>query len=347
MKVAVTGGTGFIGRRVVRLLRERGHDVTCLVRTPDKAGELSALGATLRKADILDADSLRAGFAGAEGILHIAASYELGVVGKRAADALRRNLEGTRLALEAARDAGAQKIVYTSSTVIYGNTGAEVVPEGWRPPRIEFPSTHATFYGMSKARAHYEIALPMIDAGAPIVIVQPGGVIGPRDHSTLRALWRFLATGLPVPVGRGSFPVVDVEDTALGHVLALERGRVGASYHLTDENLTLPELLARAMAASGLRTPVIVLPDWLLRVNAALTSLVERVLPVPDILSSDATRAMLASMSIRVDSTRTRRELGWTPRPLDEVLRGILADERQRRGKPLPPQLEGVRPRLS
>jgi dihydroflavonol-4-reductase len=347
MRVAVTGGTGFIGRRVVRILRERGHEVTCLVRTPERAGELAALGATLRKADILDADSLRAGFAGAEGILHIAASYELGVVGKRAADALRRNLDGTRLALEAARDAGAKKIVYTSSTVIYGNTGDDVVPEGWRPPRIEFPATHATFYGMSKARAHYEIALPMIEAGAPIVIVQPGGVIGPRDHSTLRALWQFLAAGWPLPVGRGAFPVVEVEDTALGHVLALERGRIGASYHLTDENLTLPELLGRAREASGLRAPIVVLPDWMLRANLALVSLVERLLPMPDLMSSDALRAMLSTMSIRVDSTRTREELGWTPRPLAEALREILADERQRRGKPLPPLLEGVRPRLS
>src|ERR1700691_424298 len=100
MKVAVTGGTGFIGRRVVRLLRERGHEVVCVVRSHEKAGSLSALGAQLAKGDILDGPSLKAVFAGCEGVLHIAASYELGVVGKQAEEALAKNLEGTRIALE-------------------------------------------------------------------------------------------------------------------------------------------------------------------------------------------------------------------------------------------------------
>jgi nucleoside-diphosphate-sugar epimerase len=341
MKVAVTGGTGFIGSRVVRILRERGHEVVCLVRNPDKAGELAAMGATLARGDILDADSMKAAFAGAEGVLHIAASYELGVVGKRADEALRKNLDGTRLALEAARDAGAKKIVYTSSIIIYGNTHGEVVPEGWRPPRIAFPSTHPTFYALTKARAHWEIVVPMIEAGAPIVIVQPGGVIGPRDHSTYRVLWTLLARGLPATVGSAVYGIVDVEDCALGHVLALERGKVGESYHLVDENVGFPDLYRRAAAASGLRGRAIVLPAWLLRGNAALVSLLERVVRVPDILSSDALRAMAGGVTLTVQHDKARRELGWSPRPMAEALRAIMTDELQRLGKPLPPLLSG------
>ena len=345
MRVALTGGTGFIGKRIVRILRERGHEVTCVVRTPAKAGELAALGATLAKGDILDGASLKAAFAGAEGVLHIAASYELGVVGKQAKEALAKNLEGTRIALEAARDAGAKKIVYTSSIVVYGNTRGQVVPEGWRPERIDFPSVHPTFYAFSKARAHYDVAVPMMEAGAPIVIVQPGGVFGPRDHSTFRVMWSLLARGLPTPLGGAVYGVVDVEDCAMGHVLALEKGKIGECYHLVDENVALPVLFARAAEASGLKARPVVLPPWLLRINAAMTAIVERVIPLPDILSSDATRGMSGAITLSVEHDKARRELGWAPRPMREGLRELMADELLRRGKKLPPLLQGVQPR--
>jgi nucleoside-diphosphate-sugar epimerase len=344
MKVAVTGGTGFIGSRVVRILRERGHDVVCVVRSPDKATALATLGATLARGDILDAESLKKAFDGCEGVLHIAASYELGVVGKRAKEALAKNLDGTRRALEAARDSGAKKIVYTSSIVVYGNTHGKTVPEGTRPERIEFPKSHATFYAMSKARAHYDVAVPLMEAGAPIVIVQPGGVIGPRDHSTFRVLWALLARGLPVTMGAARYGIVDVEDCAMGHVLALEKGRVGECYHLVDENLSLPDLVHRAIDASGVQGSTLVFPDWLIGLNAAFMSLVERVIPVPDVMSSDALRGMKASLTLIVETQKARTELGWTPRPMAEALREILADELMLRGKKLPPQLEGVRP---
>jgi nucleoside-diphosphate-sugar epimerase len=344
MKVAVTGGTGFIGNRVVRILRERGHDVVCVVRDPGRATALSGHGATLARGDILDGESLKKAFDGCEAVLHIAASYELGVVGTRAKEALAKNLDGTRTALEAARDSGAKKIVYTSSIVVYGNTRGETVPEGWKPPRIEFASSHPTFYAMSKARAHYDVAVPLMEAGAPIVIVQPGGVFGPRDHSTFRVLWALLARGLPVTMGAARYGVVDVEDCALGHVLAMEKGRVGECYHLVDENLGLPDLVRRAIAATGVNGRVVVLPDWLIGLNAVFMSLVERVIPVPDVMSSDALRGMKASLTLMVETQKARSELGWTPRPMAGALREVLADELSLRGKKLPPQLERIRP---
>jgi dihydroflavonol-4-reductase len=347
MRVALTGGTGFIGKRVVRILRERGHEVTCLVRNPDNASALTKLGATLVRGDILDGNSLAAGFAGHEGVMHIAASYELGVVGKAAHEAMAKNLDGTRLALTAARASGASKIVYTSSIVVYGNTHGEVVPEGWKPERIAFPNPHPTFYAMSKARAHYDVALPMIQDGAPVVIVQPGAVIGPRDHSTFRVLWRLMARGWPVPIGRASYGIVDVEDCALGHVLALEQGRVGECYHLVDQNLSMPALVLRAAAASGLSARRIVFPSWMLRINAAFNSLIERIVRLPDMLSSDALRGLAGSLTQTVTTDKARDKLGWKPRPLDEALREILADELTLRGKRLTPQLEGVARRQS
>jgi dihydroflavonol-4-reductase len=174
--------------------------------------------------------------------------------------------------------------------------------------------------------------------------VQPGGVIGPRDHSTFRVLWALLARGLPVTMGAARYGIVDVEDCAMGHVLALEKGRVGECYHLVDENLSLPDLVHRAIDASGVQGSTLVFPDWLIGLNAAFMSLVERVIPVPDVMSSDALRGMKASLTLIVETQKARTELGWTPRPMAEALREILADELMLRGKKLPPQLEGVRP---
>lgn len=344
MKVALTGATGFIGTRVVRILRERGHEVTCVVRSPDKAAGLAKLGATLVRGDILDRPSLVKGFAGAEGVLHVAASYELGIVGKKAEEALAKNLEGTRNALEAARDSGAKKIVYTSSIVVYGNTWGKQVPEGFTPEKIAFPGPHPTQYALSKARAHYEVAIPMIKAGAPIVIVQPGAVFGPKDHSTLRFIWTLMCCGLPIPIGGAVYGVVDVEDCAMGHVLALEKGKVGECYHLVDENVRVAELAARAAAASGIADRAIVFPDWMLGLNAAAMSLFERLIPVPDIFSSDALRGMKADLNLAVATTKARTELGWTPRPMAEGLREVIAEEFSRRGKKLPPLLAAVAP---
>ena len=346
MRIGLTGGTGFIGKRVVRLLRERGHTVICVVRNPDKAAALTAMGAEAVRGDILDRGSLKAAFTSCDAVFHIAASVDFGVVGKQADSALAKNLEGTRNALEAARDAGAKKIVYTSSIVVYGSPRGEVVPEGAKSEGIQFPTSHATFYAMSKARAHYEVAVPLMEAGAPIVIVQPGAVIGPRDHSVIRMLWWMLARGLPVVMGGARYGVVDLEDCAMGHVLALEKGRIGECYHLVDENVRLPDLVQRAMVASGVRGRILVLPDWLLALNAAIMSVVERVVPVPDQFSGDSLRGMKAAVDLVVETQKARDELGWVPRPMDEALREIMADELSRRGKALPPALVGVNPRL-
>jgi dihydroflavonol-4-reductase len=185
-----------------------------------------------------------------------------------------------------------------------------------------------------------------MEAGAPIVIVQPGAVFGPRDHSTLRLLWRLLAGGIPVVMGGARYGVVDVEDCAMGHVLALEKGRVGECYHLVDENLALPDLVRRAMTASGVSGSVLVVPDWMLALNRAIMYLVERIVPVPDLFSSDSLRGMAASVELAVETTKARAELGWAPRSMDEALREVMADELSRRGKKLPPALAGVHPRL-
>jgi dihydroflavonol-4-reductase len=332
MKVGVTGGTGFIGQRLVRQLREAGHDVVCVVRRPEAAAALGEVGATLARGDILDRASLLSAFAGCEGVIHVAASYELGLTKKRAAEALKKNIEGTETALKAAVEAGAKKIVYTSSIAIYGDTAGRAVVEGHR----EASPRYSTFYASTKARAH-EVAERLIADGAPIVIVQPGAVHGVGDHSVHRALWWFLARGLPAPIGPAFYGHVDVDDCARGHILALEKGRIGESYHLVAENLSLPELVERAARVSGLPNRSFVQSPRSLEATARITAFFERFLPIPDFLSAEANRGCY--MGSAADTEKARRELGFDPGPLDDTLRAILSDQLRRAGRPLPPAL--------
>lgn len=322
MRYAITGGAGFIGRRLVAQLRAAGHEVVCVARNPDRAAELGALGASVVRGDILDRASLAQAFRGADGVFHLAASYVMGVTGARADEALRTNLDGTRFALEAAHEVGVPRIVYTSSTVIYGDTRGRTMVEGDVMPEPWFP----THYAMSKARAHHDVAVPLQRAGLPIVITQPGAVIGRQDHSAMRTVFALAARGWPVPVGTSTFAVVDVDECARGHVLAMEKGRVGESYHLVAEVLTLGELVERVGKVSGLRTRSVTFPTWMLRLQAAMTSLVEPFVSLPEAFTADGIRGS-GGVDMKIDNSKARRELGFDPRPLDAAIAAIVQDE--------------------
>ena len=322
MRYALTGGSGFIGRRLVAQLRAEGHEVVCVARNPDRAGDVVALGAKAVKGDILDRASLEAAFRGADGVFHLAASYVMGVTGKGAEEALKANLDGTRIALEAARDVGVPRIVYTSSTVIYGDTRGKTMVEGERMPDPYFP----THYAMSKARAHYEVAVPLQQEGAPIIIVQPGAVIGPRDHSAMRTIFSYLARGRRVPVGSSTFAIIDVDECARGHRLATERGKIGESYHLVSEVLSLEALVERVGRVTGQPARALRLPTWLMRANAAVISLVEPFLSLPEAFTADGIRVS-AGVDMLIDNTKAKRELGFDPRPLDASILEIMRAE--------------------
>ena len=174
MRYFVTGATGFIGGRLVSQLRAAGHDVVALVRTPANAKALTGLGVALHPGDITDKDSLRAGMRGVDGVFHLAAWYRIGAraADRRLADQI--NVTGTRNVLEAMRDSGVPKGVYTSTLNVFGDTEGWVGDESYR--RM---GPWLSEYDRSKWAAHYEVAVPMIKAGLPLVIVQPVPCTGP------------------------------------------------------------------------------------------------------------------------------------------------------------------------
>jgi dihydroflavonol-4-reductase len=321
MRYLVTGGTGFIGRHLVRQLTQAGHDVVALVRDPRRAIELEDLGVELVRGDVVEPPPLAPVMDGADGVFHTAGWYRLGARGDGAAEAV--NVRGTRNILEAAGQAAVPKIVYTSSIVVFGDTRGRVMVAGQDHPR---PGGWLSEYERTKWLAHYEVAVPMMGRGLPLVIVQPGLVYGPGDHSNVGLVLRdYLRRRLPaIPAQGGCWAHVD--DIAAGHVLAMERGRVGRSYVLAGDCLMWRDALRLARDLTGIRPPRLELPPLVARVAASLIRPLAAVLPLPRTYHPESLR-IAAGVTYWADDAAARSELGWRPRPLEAGLAETLEAE--------------------
>jgi len=171
----VTGETGFIGGRVVRQLRDRGHDVTAVVRAPAKARDLESIGVDVREGDITNKESLRRAMAGTDGVFHIAGWYKIGT--KDRIEGERINVTGTRNVLSLMKELGIPRGVYTSTLAVFSDTAGQVVDETYH-----HGGPWLTEYDRTKWVAHYEVAEPMIRDGLPLMIVMPRRVEGPRPR---------------------------------------------------------------------------------------------------------------------------------------------------------------------
>jgi nucleoside-diphosphate-sugar epimerase len=317
MRYAMTGATGFLGSELARQLRDAGQDVVALVRNPLAAEHLELLGVEMVQGDLDDDTALDQVLAGAHGLFHVAGWYKHGL---RERDTLRHvNIDGTRNVLEAAARSGVAKAVYTSTLAVNSDTRGEVVDESYR-----FTGRHLSEYDRTKAVAH-EIALEHVAGGLPLVIVQPGVIYGPDDvGSTFGQLTRQIVRGRRVlgPPRGGGATFAHVTDVARGHVLAMERGHVGDSYILAGPAQTYADVLGLVARLSGGKAPVL-LPPRLVHLAARLTAPVERVLPIPQFLTAEA--ALSGTGTYYGDSTKAGRELGWSPRPLDEGMAETVA----------------------
>lgn len=320
MRTFVTGATGFIGGHVARQLVDAGHHVVALVRSPEKAGALAAMGVEIAVGDVTDRASMVAPMRGADGVFHIAAWYEVGARDSSKARAI--NVDGTRNVLELMAELKIPKGVYTSTLAVHSDTRGRLVDESYR-----FDGEHLSEYDRTKWLAHYEVALPMIAAGLPLVIVQPGVVYGPGDHSSIATTLRdYLRGRLPVVPRGTAFCWAHVEDIARGHLQAMAKGRVGECYHLAGPALALADVLRMAESITGIKAPRILVGPGALRASAAVMSVLERVLPVPATFRSETLRVSAGTTYI-ADASKAARELGFEVRPVEIGLRETLAAE--------------------
>lgn len=249
MKYFVTGATGFVGGRVVRQLAEAGHQVVVVVRNSTKAKDLSELGIAVHQGDVTDKESMCGPMAGVDGVFHIAGWYKVGVKDKSQGEKI--NVQGTRNVLELMQELKIPKGVYTSTLAVFSDTDGRLVDETYR-----YNGPHLSEYDRTKWLAHYEVADPMIKAGLPLVIVQPGLIYGPGDTSSARATFiQYLQRKLPMIPQKTAFCWAHVDDIAHAHILAMEQSKPGESYIIAGPMHTFVEGMEIAEQITGIPAP--------------------------------------------------------------------------------------------
>jgi nucleoside-diphosphate-sugar epimerase len=307
MKYFVTGATGFVGGVLARKLREQGHEVYASVRNLEKAKDLQAIGVKLFKGDVTDKESMREAMRGVDGVFHVAAWYKIGVKDKSEAE--RVNVQGTHNVLELMQELNIPKGVYTSTCAINSDTHGQLVDETYY-----FHGKHLSEYDRTKAVAH-EIAKQFIADGLPLVIVMPGLIYGPGDTSSLRTnIIDFLNGKLPMLPTQTGLCWAHVEDVAQGHILAMEKGRPGATYIIAGEPHRIADAFKLASEITGRRAPMIV-PYQIMKVLSVLVKPFDSFLP--ETYTSEGLR-IVAGVTYWGDNSRARRELGYNPRPFRE-----------------------------
>ncbi|HEV7846891.1 MAG TPA: NAD-dependent epimerase/dehydratase family protein [Thermoleophilaceae bacterium] len=317
MRAFVTGGTGFIGSRVVKRLRDRGDDVVVLARSPEKA---SGLDAEVVQGDLGDAEAIRRGVKGCQAVFHIAADYRVGMPKAEREAMYDANVRGTERVLDAAAESGVDRIVYVSTVNAFGNTNGRTVDETFSREEAD---GFVSYYDETKYESH-KLASERAAQGAPIVIVQPGLVYGPGDHAIVGELIDQASTGkMPAK----AFPdlgynAVFVDDVADGIVLAHDRGRVGESYVLGGEITTQGELIDKAAAIGGQKPPRMTVPPLVLKALSPFGRVVGPAMGLPPNMREMISAAHNVTYLARDD--KARQELGYSPRDLETGLRETI-----------------------
>jgi len=306
----VTGASGFVGWHVARLLSGSGHKVRALVRPSSRLCDLDAEPVT---GDLRDPGSLERAVAGCGLVFHVAADYRLWAPDPR--ELYSSNVEGTRNLLQAARKAGVERVVYTSTV---GCIGIPAGGEGDENSPVMLEDM-AGAYKRSKFLAE-KVALEFRAAELPVVAVNPTAPVGDHDVKptpTGRIILDFLKGAMPAFIDTG-LNLVDARDVAQGHLLACEHGRPGERYILGCENLTLEEILARLAKITGHPAPKLKLPYFVAYAAGVVSTGFARLTGKTPRAPLDAVR--MAKKKMWVSSAKARRELGYAPGPVDAAL---------------------------
>ena len=319
MTVLVTGATGFIGSAVMRQLILRGEAVRVLARRGGDRRNLAGLEIEIVEGDLNDADARARATRGVTGVFHVAADYRLWVPDPAAMYGT--NVDATVDLLRRAADAGANRIVYTSSVATLG-LHADATPSD-EDTAVDLADMIGP-YKRSKFMAE-DAVRGLADAGLPIVIVNPTAPVGPRDIKptpTGRMVIEAAAGRMPAFVDTG-LNIVHVDDVARGHVLARDKGVVGQRYILGGENLSLAEILARIAALTGGKAPTVKLPTAVVLPIAYLAEAWARVSGREPFVTVDGVK--LARKRMYFSSAKATRDLGYTARSADEGLNDAIA----------------------
>ena len=320
MKALVTGATGFVGAAVTRKLLAGGYEVRTMLRANSDRRNLANLDVELSVADLQDPASLVKAVRGTQLLFHVAADYRLWVPDQKAM--YETNVEGTRRLMRAAMDAGVERIVYTSSVATLG------IPANKQPGREETPTSIDNMVGpykRSKFMAEEVVRHLANTEQCPVVIVNPSTPMGPGDVKPTpsgRIILDAVNGRIPAFVNTG-LNIVHVDDVADGHLLALEKGRIGEHYILGSEDMSLEALLGQVAGLVGRRPPRVRIPHQLAMAVAHASEAWSRVSGREPQVTLDAVR--MARKIMYFSSDKAKRELDYTPRSGQTAIAAAVA----------------------
>jgi dihydroflavonol-4-reductase len=327
VRVAVTGGTGFVGAHTVAALLAAGHEVTLLVRDPARIDEtLAPLGVTRADVtavtgDMADPDSVQTALRGADAAFHAAAVVSLDK--SRGDEVVAANPRGTRTVVEAALRDGIDPVVYVSSTASLFRRGLATLHTGLPPAEL------ASAYGRSKALAERWVRERQ-DEGAPVTITYPASVLGPpagpASGEVSAAVVSHLKAGM-LPLPRAGWSMIDVRDLAAVHLAVLEAGRGPRRFMCGGTYMTMAELGALYRRLTGRRFPVVWASGTGFRVFGRFNDALGRVVPIDTIYTGEAMDMFTSWVPTEDQATHDELGVEWRD-PADtlrETVLGLLA----------------------
>jgi dihydroflavonol-4-reductase len=317
-KVLVTGVSGFVGSAVARALLARGYAVTALIRASSPRTNLDSLPLEIAVGDMTDQASVEAAARGARYLFHVAADYRMWA--KDPEEIVRANREGTGAVMRAAKAVGVERIVYTSSVATLGPKPGEDknAPADETSPLT--PETAVGAYKRSKVIAERLVEKMVAEEGLPAVIVNPSTPIGPRDVKptpTGRIIVEAATGKAPAFIDTG-LNLAHVDDVAAGHLLALDKGRIGERYILGGQDVTLRQLFADIAHLAGRKPPTLELPRGPLYPLAHIFEAVAQITGKEPQLTVDALN--MSKRRMFFTSAKAEAELGYKARPYREAI---------------------------
>ncbi len=313
MTTLVTGAAGFLGSHVARQLVARGDEVRVLLRASSTNRAIADLSLEYVTGDLRDPASLDRAMKGVKRVFHVAADYRLWA--RRSREIYDSNVGGTKNLLEAAKRAGVEQLIYTS-TVATIAVDRPQLPNEFTDARLEEMVGH---YKRSKWMAEREV-LNAAKNGLPVIVAMPTTPVGPWDWKptpTGKIILDFLNGKMPGYVETG-LNFVGVEECAAGHLLIAEKGQAGERYLLGGENLTLKAMLDILARITGLNAPSLKIPHGLALGVAYANTVFSRLLGREPGIPIEGVK--IARHIMFVDSSRAQRELGFTSGPVAAAL---------------------------
>lgn len=320
MKIFITGGTGFIGNRLVECLAESGHELVCLARKSSNLDALKKHKVTIVFGDVSDKSSLRVGMQGCDWVVNLANLFTFWVKDERIYTQV--NVEGTRNVLECALETGAAKVVHVSSAVVWGKVDgliAEQTPLGEK---------RASKYARTKYEGD-QIAWQLYrERGLPLVMVYPTAVVGPNDpKATGRYINNLARRKMPAQVLTNSpFSFVYIGDVCAAIIQALEvKDNLGEKYLVNGANLTFGQINQLVSEIAGVKLPFMHLPDTVTTINARLLTWLSKLTGKPPWLDLSVDQVSLMKQGFKIDGSKAERELGIHYTPIRVALQEAIA----------------------